>query len=41
MVEDKDIDIKYIWSKEKPADIMTKNTSEADFLKRMKNITEV
>ena len=40
MVEDKDIDIKDIWSEENPTVIMTKNTCEADFVKRMKRITE-
>ena len=40
MVEVKDIDIQYIWSEENPADIMTKNTSEADFARHMRWITE-
>ena len=40
MVEEKDIDIQYIRSEEKPADIMTKNTSEADFARHMRRITE-
>ena len=39
-VEDKYIDIKYIFSEENPAYIMTKNTSETAFLKHMKRITE-
>ena len=33
IVEGKDIYIKYILSEDKTADIMTKNTSEADFAK--------
>ena len=33
MMEDKDIDIKYIWSEENPAGIMTKNDSKVDFVK--------
>ena len=40
MVDERDIDIQYIRSEYNPADIMTKNTSEADFAGRMKNITE-
>ena len=40
MVEDKDSDIQYIWSEDNPADIMSKNTSEADFASHMKRITE-
>ena len=28
MVEDKDIDIQYIWSEDNPADIMAKKTSD-------------
>ena len=40
MVEDKDIDIQYIRSEEKLADIMTKNTPEAYFAIQMKRITE-
>ena len=40
-MEDKDIDIQYIWSEDNPAGIMTKNTSESDFAGRMKIITEV
>ena len=39
MMEYKDIDIKYIRSEENPADIMTKNTSEAYFVKHIKRIT--
>ena len=39
MVEFNDIDIKYIRSEENTADIMTKNTSEADFVEKMKSIT--
>ena len=41
MVEYKDIDIQYIRSEDNPADIMTKNTSEAYFTRHMKRITEV
>ena len=40
MVEYKDIYIHYIRSEDNPADIMTKNTSEADFERHMKIITE-
>ena len=40
MIEDKDIDIKYISSEENPADIMTKNFYESDYIKQMKSITE-
>ena len=40
MAEDKDIDIQYIRRKNNPAEIMTKNTSEADFAKHMKTITQ-
>ena len=40
MVEEKDIDIKYIGSKENPAEIMTKNCSENDHSKHAKRITE-
>ena len=40
MVEHKDIDIHYIRSEDNPADIMTKNTSEADFTRHMKIITD-
>ena len=40
MVEDKDIDIQYIRSKYNPADIMKKNTLEADFTRNMKMIIE-
>ena len=40
MVEEKDIDIQYIQSEENPADIMTKNTSEADLTRHMRRITE-
>ena len=40
MVEDRDIDIQYIRSEDKPVDITTKNTSEADFASHMKRITE-
>ena len=39
-VENKDIDIPYIWNEDKPADIMTKNTQEADFARHMKRITQ-
>ena len=39
MVEDKDIDIQYIWSEDNPADIMTNNTSKSDFVRPMNNIT--
>ena len=40
MVEDKDIDVQYIRNEDNPADIMTKNTSEADFVRHMKRIIE-
>ena len=40
MLEDKDIDIQYIWSEDNPKDIMKKNTSEADFMRQTKRITE-
>ena len=40
MVEEKDIDIHYTRSEENPADIMSKNTSEADFARHMRRITE-
>ena len=40
MVEEKDIDIQYIWSEENPADIMPNNTSEAYFARHMRRITE-
>ena len=39
MVEEKDIYIQYIQSEDNPVDIMTKNTSEADFARHMKMIT--
>ena len=39
-MEDRDIDIQYIRSEDKPVDITTKNTSEADFASHMKRITE-
>ena len=40
MVEERDIDIQYIWSKDNSAEIMTKNSSEAYFASHMRNITE-
>ena len=40
MVEDKDIDIQYIWREDNPVYIMTKNNSEADFASHMGIITE-
>ena len=40
MVEEKGIDIQYIWSEENPGDIMTKNNSEADVARHMKKVTE-
>ena len=40
VVEENDIDIQYIRSEEKPFDIITKNTLEADFARRMRRITE-
>ena len=40
MVDDKDIDIKYIRIEENPADIMMKNCSEADYVKHMKRIKD-
>ena len=39
-MEYKYIDIQYIRSEDKPAEIMTKKNSESDFVKYMKNITE-
>ena len=39
MIEDKDMDIKYIRIKENPADIMTKNFSESHCVKHKKSIT--
>ena len=40
MVEDKGIGIQYIWSEDKPVDIMTKNNLEEYFARHMKRITE-
>ena len=40
MVEEKDIYIHYIRSEDNPYDIMTKNTSEADFARHIRRITE-
>ena len=40
MMEDKVIDIKYIRIEEHPAEIMTKNFLETDFLKHTKRIIE-
>ena len=40
MVEDNGIDIQYIHSEDKPADIMTKKSSEADCVMHMKRIIE-
>ena len=40
MVEDKDIDIQYIRSEYNSADMVTKNTSEANFVRHMKIISE-
>ena len=40
MVKEKGIDIQYIWSEENPADVMTENTSEEDFERHIKRITE-
>ena len=40
MVEDKDIDIQYIWSENNPAYIMTKNTPEVDFEMHVKRTTD-
>ena len=40
MVKEKYIDIQYIRSEDNPADIMTKNTSEAGFASHMRRITE-
>ena len=40
MVEGRDIDMQYIRSEENPAEIMTKNTSEADFARHMRRITD-
>ena len=37
----KDIDIQYIHGEENQADIMNKNTSEADFARHMRRITEL
>ena len=39
-MEDKDIDILYVWSEDNPSEIITKNTLEAYFAKHMKTITE-
>ena len=39
LVEEEDIDIKYIWSGDNPADIMIKNIREADLKKHIKRIT--
>ena len=40
MVEENDIDIQYIQSEDNPADIMTKNISEANLARHMKWIPE-
>ena len=40
MVEEKDIDIQYIWSEDNSADVMTENTLEADFASHIRRITE-
>ena len=40
MVEDKDIDIQYIWSEYNTANIITRNTLEADLIRHIKRITE-
>ena len=40
MVEDKDIDIHYIWSEDNLAEITTKNTSKSDCMNHMKRMTE-
>ena len=40
MVEEKDMDIKYIRIEENPVDITTRNCSEADYVKHTKRITE-
>ena len=40
MAEENDFYIQNIWSKENPADIMTKNTSEEDFATHMRKIAE-
>ena len=40
MVEERDIDIHYIRSEQNPSDIINKNTSEADFARHMRRITE-
>ena len=40
MMEDKDVDIQYIRSEEKPADIITKKTLEEYFASHMRKITE-
>ena len=40
MVEEKDINIQYIWSEEKLAEITTKNSSEEYFARNMRRITE-
>ena len=39
-MKEKDIGIHYIWSEENPYDIMTENTSEADFVRHTRRITE-
>ena len=41
MVEEKDIDIRYIRSEDNPADILTRNTSGSDFARHMKRIIEI
>ena len=40
MVENKDINIQYIWGEYNPADIITENTSEVDFAMYMERIAE-
>ena len=40
VLEDKDMDINYISSEEKPADSMTNNCSVSDYVKHMKGIVE-
>ena len=40
MMEEKYIDIHYIWSEEKPSEIRTENTLEADFMRNMRRNSE-
>ena len=40
LVEEKEMGIKYIRSEKNPADIVSKNCSEADYVKHTKRISE-